>query len=225
VHDNGRPPGRIDTENGATAGSIGPGFVSQAKPTLTDNSGDDGVLDISYVAPEASGRTRVRFRGTAIVNGERVNFRPKEFDVRVGLGSLVQLPPDSERFGTGVSSDGHSSNDGYVRPSVRSTLETAYDEFKAALQSGVGQSDAPQLFVTSANLPRGGLFDLDGNWRPPHTGHRFGLDVDLDPMENMTRTQRRELARALKDKGFLFPVDSEAPRSNRPSHWHARFPG
>ncbi len=220
-HESGRPPGRIKTENGLTAGAIEPG--SDPTPRLVDSSGGNGILGLTYFAPEAAGRTRVTFRGFAIVFGEPVFFRPTRFDIRVGLDGMVQLPPDSERFGTGVTSDGHGTNDGYVRPTVQEALRAAWDKFNAAVQSEPGQEETPQLFISSANLPAGGLFDLYGKWEPPHVGHRFGLDVDLVPMENMTEAQRLRLARALKEKAFLFPVDSEAPRSVSPDHWHARY--
>ncbi len=137
---------------------------------------------------------------------------------------MVQLPPDSERFGTGVQSDGHGSNDGYVQPEVQSALEEAWDDLDATLRA-LGEDPPPQLFISAANLVAGGLFDIQQNWRKPHVGHRFGLDVDLVPMENMTEQQQALLADQLRARGFLFPVATEAPSADNPDHWRARFPG
>ncbi len=224
-HDGGRPPGRIKTENGVIAGSIGPGAVSDPTPQLADSSGAEGILDTTYVAPEAAGRTRVRFWGFAIVFGQPVYFQPNQFDLRIGLAGLVQLPGKSDRFGTALERDGHGYNDGHVRPLVQEALKQAWDRFVKDADPG-GTPEVPErLFISSANLPAGGLFDLDENWKKPHVGHRFGLDVDLEPWfkNPMTEKQKRLLATKLRHYSFVFPVDDEAPRTDSPSHWHARF--
>ncbi len=35
------------------------------------------------------------------------------------------------------------------------------------------------LCINDISLPYGGLFDIDGNWAPPHRTHRLGEDIDI----------------------------------------------
>lgn len=229
LHTAGRPPGRVETENGVIGGSVGPGAVSITAPTITDSTGRDGLLTITYVAPEAAGLTRFTFSGVAVIAGEVVSFPATRFSIGVGLDGMVQMPPKSERFGTGVLTAGHGANNGYVLPAVQTAMEDAWDDFKAILESrSPAPVDPPRLFISAAGLPRGGLFDLANNWKPGepgHVGHRFGLDVDIVPMANMTDKQSRVIAKTLKRNAFIFPVDDEAPRTESTDHWHARFIG
>ncbi len=228
-HVEARPPGRVDTENGVSGGSVGPGGTNDTAPTISDSSGADGLLGITYAAPESAGVASFNAVGRALIDGQILTFGFPAFTIRAGLDGMVQMPPNSDRFGTGVVSEGHGANDGYVLPSTRAALEAAWDAFNARVQA---RSEAPvttpQLFITSAGLPRGGLFDLSGIWEPGdaddgHVGHRFGLDVDVAPMENMSDNQTLAIAKTLKQYAFAFPVDDEAPRSESPDHWHARF--
>lgn len=221
-HGGDRPAGRIETGNGESAGAVEPGPGNDPTPRLVDSSGGDGILGITYFAPEASGRTRVTFRGYAFVFGEPVYFYPTGFDIRVGLDGLVQLPSGSDRFHPGVwYAKGHNHSDGYVRPEVEEGLKYAWDGFAEAVDS------PPRLVISAASLPDGGLFETSGTegwWKPPHVGHRFGLDVDIDnTLMDMSNDQKRVLADELEKRSFVFPVESEAPRAESPSHWHARF--
>ncbi len=69
-HGGDRPAGRIETDNEESAGAVEPGPGNDPTPRLVDSSGGDGILGITYFAPEAAGRTQVTFRGYAVVFGE-----------------------------------------------------------------------------------------------------------------------------------------------------------
>jgi len=35
------------------------------------------------------------------------------------------------------------------------------------------------IYINDMSLPYGGLFDIQGNWRPPHDTHRTGRNADI----------------------------------------------
>jgi hypothetical protein len=35
------------------------------------------------------------------------------------------------------------------------------------------------IYINDMSLPYGGLFDIQGNWRPPHVTHRTGRNADI----------------------------------------------
>jgi hypothetical protein len=39
------------------------------------------------------------------------------------------------------------------------------------------------LRINDVSLPSGGLFDINNNWSTPHSGHRVGVDVDIDDVD------------------------------------------
>lgn len=76
--------------------------------------------------------------------------------------SLAEVPADCRT----------PDNNHYAAQLVRDSLPLVANKWVDSL----GQ-DA--LMINDISLPYGGLFDVSGHWRPEHSEHREGLDVDI----------------------------------------------
>ncbi len=221
-HDGERPAGcmlKAGEQVDLCLQMIAPGRSLVRTRAVTAVTGADGTFDVTYVAPEVSGGVFHFLTGTD-PQGRPLPFAVAFFDIRIPE-QLVALPDAGPGF-VMVPSPGGVHQNSFAQPAVVDHLMAIPDEFTSALlERGVPAGQIPTLFYTSLNLPRGGLFDINLNWRPPHTSHRFGNDADLG-VSNIPEAFRRTLARVILHEGFHFPVLAESPANPNARHWHLR---
>ncbi|HSN93174.1 MAG TPA: hypothetical protein VLS93_18235, partial [Anaeromyxobacteraceae bacterium] len=218
-HDTNRPPGRIETANGRSAGATGPGVAG----ALSDGTGSSGILGIAYLAPEASGETEIEVRGGAVIDGVRVSTDPARVTIRVGIDGLARVAGQGLNVLHG--SNMHGDNNGYGTPAMGVALRGLATRFAAALEAtappGTQSPPVPTLVITAISLPRGGLFDFKSEWTKPHVSHRFGDDADVDM--GLTEDQKKALAGVLNFAGFDTPEEAARPSEPSATHWHLRL--
>jgi hypothetical protein len=79
-----------------------------------------------------------------------------------------------------------------------------------SLHSGV------RLRVNDMSLPYGGLFDVNGNWRPHHGEHRIGINADYslqcrDSFDNLVSLQERDFREIVLEKTRIEPYRHRPP--------------
>ena len=90
----------------------------------------------------------------------------------VGVAGLGQLP-DAGPFHVVVrgGTDTHPEGTYGTPDTVARLIVLAQEYFKVTDR---------RLSINDLSLPRGGLFDINNNWAPPHHEHRAGADADLN---------------------------------------------
>jgi hypothetical protein len=75
-----------------------------------------------------------------------------------------------------------------------------------------------RLRINDISLPWGGLFDIQGDWLPPHWTHREGRNVDVSIISAEGGTVNSQLLRNLvrQAKGRIV-------RERNPDHYHLSF--
>lgn len=176
--------------------------ASRPKGTFQPASGSTGTsgLPTTYTSPEVSGVIQTTITGTA-PNGQPLI--PGVFTIGVEIAGLVTL-------GAGANYDliGATANHGdnhYGTPGMNGSLVTLADSYTAAFPGG-------RLAYNDMSLVTGGLFDISGAWAPPHSSHRFGVDVDL---RLVPATQRRRLRQLITASGIAQTIVEG-------DHWHLR---
>ena len=66
------------------------------------------------------------------------------------------------------------------------------------------------------SLPWGGLFDVNGNWKPPHSGHRFGKHADVSKWR-IRKGNRAKLVKMMCDYSNVY---SEGDEEYENPHYH-----
>jgi hypothetical protein len=164
------------------------------------NTGSSGVLTTTYTAPEASGIIDVHLAGT-LSDGRPVN--PTDYTIGVELPNLVSLGTGTNYILVGATST-HGDNH-YGTPTFNGALRALADAYTSAFP---GQ----RLAYNDMSLPQGGLFDIRAGWAPPHSSHRFGVDLDLRLVPAQQRPRLRQLINAAGIRTILVEGD----------HWHIR---
>lgn len=207
----------------ATAFSGGHEHDDSSRPTGTivpssGNTGPSGALPVTYTSPEISGVVTLTLTGTA-PDGSAVI--PVSATFGIETPGFVALPTQGPGFAV-VPSALHDLNNLYVTSTVQKRLESLPGRFQTELLAqGVPSDQIPILAYTSMSLPAGGLFDIGGDWGPPHASHRFGLDADLR-IRNIPRKYRDELEDSILKLGLFFPSLDESPANPDATHWHLR---
>ncbi len=76
---------------------------------------------------------------------------------------------------------------------------------------------AKTFTVTAAVLEWGGLFDIAGNWAPPHTYHKQGGDLDFD--DAAAEADPRLMMRVCAE--FVFGGELVECQFHNNNHFHA----
>jgi hypothetical protein len=149
-------------------GSIGNGGVEDTCEIVIDaSSNGEGECTLPYQASRVAGP--VKLVGT--VDGETAE---DEKTIDVQIPGLVPLQGSSLYFLTGNTSPQgmrHPDNH-HARPSTIVIMQKIALLFFQATNARLGVNDM--------SIEWGGIFDIDGNWSPPHCTHRDGVDADID---------------------------------------------
>ena len=118
----------------------------------------------------------------------------------------IGTSPDFVLIGsTSIHSDNHRG-----APDVNRALRQIAGEYRAA----TGQP----LYFNDMSLPWGGLFDISGQWQPPHQEHRNGRVIDI-----------AATAQTLKDEAKFVQILNKYTKnyivegSGSSRHYHVRF--
>lgn len=164
------------------------------------NTGSSGVLTTTYTSPEASGIIDVNLTGT-LSDGRPVN--PSSYTIGVEIPTLVSLGDGANYDLVGATAT-HGDNH-YGTPTFNGSLETLADSYAAAFPGQI-------LFYNDMSLPQGGLFDWKATWAPPHSSHRFGVDLDFRLVAPQRQRRLRQLIAAAGIRTIIVEGD----------HWHLR---
>lgn len=156
-HHEGRPLGQLD---GST------------NLPLVRSSGPDGIVSVEYRPPAASAAMDIQAKADADSSSS--------LQARVLIPHLRPLV-----FGSGLASagsDGSHADRFNGRALTLERLETAatlytFDQTTSPALRSVDTREP--IRVNDMSLPWGGLYDIGGNWQPPHNGHRCGTVSDI----------------------------------------------
>lgn len=198
---------------------------ARVKPTVTAvaNSGGHqhhngrpvGTIRPTSRIADASGRADFTYRSdlpggnetlTANVAGGAV-----QADIDVRVPGLVELPAgaDYDLFGqTATHPDNHFGTATTIASLQQ--IATKYEAHKVTNNL----PGWPRVAYNDISLERGGIFDLNGDWSPPHHEHRVGQTVDF--RTNHLNAAQRALLRGIINAAGGAILDEG-------NHWHLRF--
>lgn len=210
------PSCSLKVELSPVANSYGHQHVNPTRPIGTlnpnrGNTGSNGLQFVSiYTADDVSGQVVMLVSGEPpggmCAGGEP--YPPAfAFGMCVQIDGLITMPADSTYTLIGQTVT-HPSNH-YATPAMRTALQKLALNFYQATSLTIGLNDVSVI--------KGGLFDYQATWVPPHSSHRLGVDADiaLMPVEH----RRRFLA-------FVGKADSRLRRIIEPpplTHYHLRY--
>jgi hypothetical protein len=190
-HDANRPKGDLSVANGFT--------------------GTNGFFTV-YTAPEVGGVIELQVNLVFPPVPPATEGQPFSFVQTIGITvpGLVALPPGNwtpEGDVAGQHTDNH-----YGTPAMNDAVLLLADDYRFVFNAQLGLNDM--------SLVQGGLFDafgrrLDRIWKPIHSSHRFGIDVDVHLPPRAHRL--RLLASA--DKVGLDRIEEPPPLT----HYHFRL--
>ncbi len=168
---------------------------------------------VEYTSPEVSGKV---FSDASCSNQYHTFscFAGQYFSFTTKVPDLVNLDGNIYYDSVGATGE-HSSN----RWGSVSFLEKLKSAAYGYYPKYFGSTLAPKLAINDINLKWGGLFDIYGNWSPPHLEHRIGVVADIRTPPSTRATFLRE---ALLVSGIIGPLLIHGPPA---PHWHVReFP-
>lgn len=164
------------------------------------NTGADGLLPVTYTAPEVSGVVQTTITGTT---QDGTPIIPGVFTIGVEISGLAALGAGTNYNLVGQTA-AHGDNH-YGTSTFNSSLVKLADSYAA-------EYPGSKLDYNDMSLVQGGLFDISGGWAPPHRSHRFGVDMDL----RLVAPERRKKLKQLIIKAGIPTVLVEG------NHWHVR---
>ncbi len=140
--------------------------------------------EIKYPVSEVSGEAQVDIKVTpprfyyciyACYTKKLIWYRDL---MHVGLQELVKLPdpgPDDRYIKVRTTETAHPKSLAYY-------IKKKHIKDLKALAAFYYKYTSPHriLSLNDMTLPLGGLFDVEANWKPPHSSHRDGTDADVN---------------------------------------------
>jgi hypothetical protein len=173
------------------------------------NTGADGLqFRPSYTAPDVSGQVILRATGDppGATCQDGTPVPSTDFGLCIENSGLLALPAGTTYTLTGQTAT-HPVNH-YGTAAMVDVLQALADSFYVA-------SGSVMLGINDISLVKGGLFDYQATWVPPHSSHRLGVDADIDLP---TKSQRR-LFLSLVAKFQLRRIVEPGPLT----HYHLRM--
>jgi len=213
-----RPDGTLDHDTGLTT---------------TDPS---NPLQFMYTAPDASGVTDATLTGTDS-NGNPII--PVTATIGVEIDGLIANPTSlaGGLLNIDSSSTFHDNNNIYSTTTFSNQLQFMAIDFRFRLVAQCIKTapdpitalncptsvTGPVPNMSAMNLQAGGLFDIGGDWNPPHHDHRVGVEGDMritNPRFAIPAPFRIMLHDAVIDAAMDDPVAGEDFADSTANHWH-----
>ena len=218
-----RGTGGIDTATVTVTGAAPGARLLRPVVTAMANSGGhqhNGQRPVGTISPasrraDASGRADFTYRSnqpggtetiTANVAGDVVQAN---IDIRVP--DLLELTAGADYDLVGQTAN-HPDNHFATAATIASLQQIAanYEAHKVANNL----PGWPRVAYNDISLVRGGIFDINGDWAPPHQTHRNGRIVDFR-INNLNAAQRAVLRGIINAEGGAI--------LNEGNHWHLTF--
>ncbi|MEI6236140.1 MAG: hypothetical protein WCT04_24050 [Planctomycetota bacterium] len=178
---------------------VGGDVTTQGIDVTADSKGN---VTFVYVAPEISGTETITLTSTSYADAKQI------FRVGIDGLEALPAAADGSYDATYGSKPPHLQNH-YGTPSTITAIQTlalkyqalqndpktmlstdkktSLQAFIAATNAKIAALNPPQsyrlandiLLVNDISIPRGGLFDVNGDFSAPHGGHRYGTNCDL----------------------------------------------
>jgi hypothetical protein len=174
------------------------GTISPASRTADAS----GRADFTYRSNQSGGTETI----TANVAGDVVQAN---IDIRVP--DLLELTAGADYDLVGQTAN-HPDNHFATAATIASLQQIAanYEAHKVANNL----PGWPRVAYNDISLVRGGIFDINGDWAPPHQTHRNGRIVDFR-INNLNAAQRAVLRGIINAEGGAI--------LNEGNHWHLTF--
>lgn len=157
-HNDNRPKGLLS--NGVSAGIV-----------IEGNTGSGG-MPFTFLARPPAGDHKI----IATCTGGRTCKQEGSDKVWVGIRGLVPFTQPGPYVLVGFTPS-HPANSHNLKPTVSGLVRALANVYRSRFPQD------PVLHLNDASLERGGLFDSDAHkgkpWRPPHSTHRKGTDIDI----------------------------------------------
>ena len=169
---------------------------------VTDNG--DGTYTATYTAPNVAAEDII----VAKVSKGTQSKQAKSAKITAQVSGLVKFSttaPHSLIGGT-AAHHGPPKNTPDNNHFATTTTNTKMTKLLALYKS----KHASGIYVNDMSLPKGGRFDISGQWSSPHLSHRRGIDVDMHTMDvkgNVIKLRLRVLNKAHKKSLFKSIVD------------------
>jgi hypothetical protein len=173
---------------------------------------------VSLTMPEVAGESVIDVEGTDS-SGSRLEPSSVTFEVRAsGSEDWVDLSTDGVDVIVNGADNSPSHALGYYgTEGTSNAIISMRNYFERNL---VPMATFPVIRSQAGSLPWGGLYDIDGDWMPPHCGHRDGLTFDLS-LRNLSLREKQALGLASSKAGLRFFYVPESPLNRSANHWHA----
>jgi len=145
-----------------------------ANGTITARTDANGRIQFGYRAPVFGGE--IEFVATTISEGDTLVARDT---LRVKVPDLELLANGADYVKLGGAAN-HHGPPGFAEDHNHygtSATVLAMNSIAVAYRDSLPNEQI--LHINDISLTNGGLFDVSGQWRPPHTTHRTGEDVDI----------------------------------------------
>jgi hypothetical protein len=216
-----RGTGGVDTATVIVTGAMSGAMVS---PTVTASANSGGhqhqnQRPVGTIRPasrkaDASGRANFTYRSNLAGGIETIAATVGggvQADISVRVPGLVELAAgaDYDQVGqTAIHPDNH-----FGAAATIASLQTIAANFEAHKVAN-NLPAWPRVAYNDISLERGGIFDINGDWAPPHQTHRVGQTVDF-------RTNHLSAAQMAVLRGI---INAEgATILNEGNHWHLTF--
>lgn len=190
------------------------GKLPPALDQTEQNTGLNGVLTVTYTAPEVSGKTLLTLECSipSTTTTPAIQCASNNQFIEVAVSPRL-VPLEAGDYYDLIGSYGmpwvtsmHNNNHG-VTGSFRQKLQKLAEFY--FLRYGA------KLAYNDISLENGGLFDVRNNWKPSHHEHRIGISADL---RLVPVNRRQELLKMVQKAGIIGATKFEDDKN----HWHIR---
>lgn len=195
--------------------------VSDNGKTLTGNTGTSG-LQFQYNAPRVSGDIDINANCTDGKNCTQEGAR------RVWVGVKDLVPLGNSQYFVPVGDTLNHFDNHYLTLEASSRINVLAALYRARFPN------YPLLHLNDASLERGGLFDVNSDWAPPHFEHCRGTEIDVRANDALgaipsTITVRQVFEELAKKVGAdpMWEIPKDKNKNPRPDlrHYHVRLAG
>jgi hypothetical protein len=127
-------------------------------------TGSDGKFTTLYTATAFGGEERITAKSDEVPNLDI------SVDLDVRVKGLVELSGGTNYSLVGQTST-HPNNHYGIKRTINALISIA--------NQYASRFPGQRLYYNDISLVKGGLFDIKGNWKPPHKTHREGKNVDV----------------------------------------------